>query len=152
MKNTYITSFTIILSSFIFLSGFSDNYQTKDYSYDVTIHRDTWGVPHIYGESDKDAAFGLAYAHCEDDYQTIEEVILALRGEFASVKGYKYAPIDYLVGLLKVWDNVNSKYDKEISDEVKLICDAYADGVNSCLLYTSPSPRDRTRSRMPSSA
>ena len=26
------------------------------------------------------------------------------------------------------------------------------DGVNSCLLYTSPSPRDRTRSRMPSSA
>ena len=25
-------------------------------------------------------------------------------------------------------------------------------GVNGCLLYTSPSPRDRTRSRMPSSA
>ena len=25
-------------------------------------------------------------------------------------------------------------------------------GVISCLLYTSPSPRDRTRSRMPSSA
>ena len=25
-------------------------------------------------------------------------------------------------------------------------------GINSCLLYTSPSPRDRTRSRMPSSA
>ena len=27
-----------------------------------------------------------------------------------------------------------------------------ANEVNSCLLYTSPSPRDRTRSRMPSSA
>ena len=25
-------------------------------------------------------------------------------------------------------------------------------GGNTCLLYTSPSPRDRTRSRMPSSA
>ena len=25
-------------------------------------------------------------------------------------------------------------------------------GINNCLLYTSPSPRDRTRSRMPSSA
>ena len=25
-------------------------------------------------------------------------------------------------------------------------------GVDACLLYTSPSPRDRTRSRMPSSA
>ena len=29
---------------------------------------------------------------------------------------------------------------------------ARADVVNPCLLYTSPGPRDRTRSRMPSSA
>ena len=28
----------------------------------------------------------------------------------------------------------------------------FEETVNSCLLYTSPSPRDRTRSRMPSSA
>ena len=28
----------------------------------------------------------------------------------------------------------------------------HIDEVRSCLLYTSPSPRDRTRSRMPSSA
>ena len=27
-----------------------------------------------------------------------------------------------------------------------------ADAIHPCLLYTSPSPRDRTRSRMPSSA
>eukprot|EP01090_Pellita_catalonica_P005667 TRINITY_DN158_c0_g1_i9.p1 TRINITY_DN158_c0_g1~~TRINITY_DN158_c0_g1_i9.p1 ORF type:complete len:110 (-),score=11.39 TRINITY_DN158_c0_g1_i9:8-337(-) len=29
---------------------------------------------------------------------------------------------------------------------------AYGPSANICLLYTSPSPRDRTRSRMPSSA
>ena len=29
---------------------------------------------------------------------------------------------------------------------------AMANGLGACLLYTSPSPRDRTRSRMPSSA
>ena len=29
---------------------------------------------------------------------------------------------------------------------------AHVEGVGACLLYTSPSPRDRTRSRMPSSA
>ena len=28
----------------------------------------------------------------------------------------------------------------------------FYDGITTCLLYTSPSPRDRTRSRMPSSA
>ena len=36
---------------------------------------------------------------------------------------------------------------EEVSSEVKAICAIYP-----CLLYTSPSPRDRTRSRMPSSA
>ena len=32
-----------------------------------------------------------------------------------------------------------------------IVCFAF-DSDNTCLLYTSPSPRDRTRSRMPSSA
>jgi len=34
-----------------------------------------------------------------------------------------------------------------LSDTIRIITDTY-----SCLLYTSPSPRDRTRTRMPSSA
>ena len=39
-------------------------------------------------------------------------------------------------------------------DEGRLVDDALGDDarVGVCLLYTSPSPRDRTRSRMPSSA
>ena len=32
------------------------------------------------------------------------------------------------------------------------VLNALVDGCKICLLYTSPSPRDRTRSRMPSSA
>ena len=40
---------------------------------------------------------------------------------------------------------IQSDKQSEISDVI------YAEG-NVCLLYTSPSPRDRTRSRMPSSA
>ena len=123
----------IILFSLIFLfllNGFTNRNIIKDYAYDVTIYRDTWGVPHIYGETDADAAFGLAYAHSEDDYQTIEEVILALRGESASINGYKYAPIDYLVGLLKIWDTIENKYEEQVSEEIKLLCKAYSDGIN----------------------
>ena len=33
-----------------------------------------------------------------------------------------------------------------------LAADDFSNDANTCLLYTSPSPRDRTRSRMPSSA
>ena len=37
-------------------------------------------------------------------------------------------------------------------DYVLTCSDGIFDKLNTCLLYTSPSPRDRTRSRMPSSA
>ena len=36
--------------------------------------------------------------------------------------------------------------------ELKITQQELAEKVGTCLLYTSPSPRDRTRSRMPSSA
>ena len=39
-----------------------------------------------------------------------------------------------------------------VSDFTWMIGGPQGSGVETCLLYTSPSPRDRTRSRMPSSA
>ena len=44
--------------------------------YRVDILRDAYGVPHIYGQRDIDAAFGLAYAHTEDDFETIQSLRL----------------------------------------------------------------------------
>ena len=51
------------------------------------------------------------------------------------------------------------KQDKERIDETKIRTPSFTPSLvdktekpSSCLLYTSPSPRDRTRSRMPSSA
>ena len=37
-------------------------------------------------------------------------------------------------------------------DNVLMVNDNNPELIEDCLLYTSPSPRDRTRSRMPSSA
>ena len=39
----------------------------------VTIIRDNWGIPHIYGKTDADAVFGLMYAECEDNFKGIEQ-------------------------------------------------------------------------------
>ena len=35
----------------------------------VTILRDKWGIPHVYGKTDADAVFGLMYAQAEDDFK-----------------------------------------------------------------------------------
>ena len=96
----------------------------------VRILRDTWGVPHIYGKTDADTAYGLAYAHCEDDFGTIQEALLSGRSLLGSVNGADAAPIDFMVHLLGVWDDVNAKYETDLSPKTRALCEAYAAGVN----------------------
>jgi len=98
-------------------------------NYNVKILRDTYGVPHIFGHTDADAAYGLAYAHSEDDFLTIQQVLLAARGDLATVYGLDSAPADYLVAFLRVWDVVDAEYGN-LSPETRAICEAYADGLN----------------------
>ena len=97
MKHNFISLF-FYLTLLIIFNSCSFNQKSLSsivYSYDVEIHRDIYGVPHIYGKTDEDAAFGLAYAHAEDDYETIQDILLITRGQSASVYGVKNAPFDY---------------------------------------------------------
>lgn len=98
--------------------------------YDVRILRDTWGVPHVFGETDADAAYGLAYAHAEDDFLTIQQSLLAARGLLATVYGRDAAPNDYMVHLLRIWDVIEAGYERDLSPETRAIMEAYADGLN----------------------
>ena len=99
-------------------------------AYDARIIRDGFGVPHIYGERDADVAFGLAYAHAQDDWKTIEEVILFSRGQLAATKGKGAAIPDFLVGALKVNESVRQQYETDLMPETRALVEAYAAGVN----------------------
>jgi penicillin amidase/acyl-homoserine-lactone acylase len=105
--------------------------------YDVQIRRDDWGVPHILGKTNADAAFGLAFAHAEDDFATIQEVTLATRGKLAAANGLKAAPTDYIVGLLGVWKAVDAGYESQLPPDVRAVLEGYADGIN---LYGAQHP------------
>ncbi len=107
--------------------------------YDVEIIRDEFGVPHIYGKSDADAAFGMGYAHAEDDFATIQERVIAVRGELANIKGADAAITDYLVSLFEVWETIDEKYESDVPQNIKDISKAYADGLN---LYASQHPEE----------
>ena len=75
----------------------------------------------------------------------------------------KFSPKHYQRGKIQVWDFIaDQNLDFFLGNVVKYVCRAgHKDQegelddllkAKACLLYTSPSPRDRTRSRMPSSA
>ena len=52
----------------------------------------------------------------------------------------------------KLYGKTNRLYVKRYEEETNLRAHLILDTSKSCLLYTSPSPRDRQKSRMPSSA
>jgi acyl-homoserine lactone acylase PvdQ len=60
----------------------------------VRVIRDSWGIAHIFAKTDAEVAFGLAYAHAQDDFTTIQKALLAARGQLSTIEG---------VGTLLLW-------------------------------------------------
>ena len=67
---------------------------------DITIIRDNWGIPHIYGKTDADAVFGSLYAQCEDDFSRVEMNYIEKLGRMAEVKGESELYDDLLIRLV----------------------------------------------------
>jgi acyl-homoserine-lactone acylase len=66
----------------------------------ITIIRDNWGIPHIYGKTDADAVFGLMYAQCEDDFKRIEMNFIEKLGRLAEIKGESALYDDLLIRMI----------------------------------------------------
>ena len=98
--------------------------------YDARIIRDRFGVPHIYGKRNADVAYGLAYAHAEDDWKNIEEVIRASRGTLSEIVGDSGAKSDDMILALGNTEIVNREYDTKTSPQSKAVAEGYAAGIN----------------------
>ena len=123
-----------------------EQYLSAAESYDVEVVRDEWGVPHILGKRDRDTAFGLGYAHAEDDFENIQLTLAVSRGQLARHKGPEAAATDYLVALMGVWNAVEKGYDSSVSPEARALAEAYAAGLN---LYAAEHPHERWRGLFP---
>jgi acyl-homoserine-lactone acylase len=98
--------------------------------YAARVIRDRFGVPHVYGKRDADVVFGLAYAHAEDDWTNIEQVVRSNRGRLAEINGEASATSDYLIRALGNIELVEANYDKGVSPKAKAIASGYAAGLN----------------------
>ena len=100
-----------------------------EHRYDTRIVRDEFGVPHIFGKTDADTAYGLAYAHSEDDFTNIEDVVAMTRGRYGALVGSEGAKIDYVGHLLGSRETVERDYGK-IPADVRAVLEGYAAGLN----------------------
>ncbi len=107
----------------------------------VTVIRDNWGVPHIYGHTDADAVFGLLYAQCEDDFDRVETNYLDAIGRLAEVEGEAALYHDLRARLFMDTTQAVAIYQKSSPDLKKLLV-AFADGSNY-YLATHPTVRPR---------
>lgn len=95
----------------------------------TTIIRDAFGVPHIYGETDADAVFGLLYAQCEDDFQRVEDNYIWAIGRLAEVEGPTAIYSDLRARLFMTIPEAKARYENAPL-EVKTLCVAFADAIN----------------------
>lgn len=105
----------------------------------ITITRDEWGVPHIYGNTDAEAAYGLAWAHAEDDFRHIQENLLSGQGRLAEVLGKEGALFDFALGFFKIRETVIKKFDTDLSEDFKRYLDGYVQGINA---YAAAHPEE----------
>ena len=75
----------------------------------INIARDSFGVPHIFAPTDPEVAYGIAWAHAEDDFTTIQTLLLTGKGQLATYLGKKGAPVDFVVGLLNTKATVQAQ-------------------------------------------
>ena len=95
----------------------------------ITIVRDDWGIPHIYGRTDADAVFGLMYAQAEDDFNRVETNYLDALGRLAEAEGESQVWHDLRARLFMDSDSLRALY-RSSPPWLKRLADAFADGLN----------------------
>ncbi|HEV8304561.1 MAG TPA: penicillin acylase family protein [Gemmatimonadales bacterium] len=111
----------------------------------VTIIRDDWGIPHIYGKTDADAVFGLIYAQAEDDFNRVETNYLNAMGRLAEAEGESAIYQDLRMKLFIDPDSIKAQYAAS-PEWLKRLMNAWADGLNF-FLYKHPDVKPRVLTR-----
>ena len=125
----------VVLLAFVALATWEpfwaerDDVRPSTASYSAEIVRDEFGVPHIYGERDADVAYGVAVAHSEDDFSTLQDVVAMSRGRYGAIAGEPGAAFDYAYHLLDARGTAEQRYP-ELPQDTRALFEAYAAGLN----------------------
>lgn len=99
----------------------------------VTIHRDEYGVPHVFGETDESTIFGFGYAQAEDFFWQIEDSYLLGLGRYSEAHGPRGLNSDLLNHAFEI--ATRSKRDFAAFDgQTRRLLTAFVAGINHYLV------------------
>lgn len=93
------------------------------------IFRDAFGVPHIYGQTDMDTAFGFGYAQAQDHLLDMVLNFRQARGRLAEVQGKDHINSDYRALLWRIHSVAGNRYG-ELPESTRKYIEAFVDGIN----------------------
>jgi acyl-homoserine-lactone acylase len=125
---------TLVLVSLLATTGHAADARIEQLARSVTIYRDSYGVPHVYGPTDTSCVFGYAYAQAEDNFWQVEENYIEAIGHAAEVNGEGSLQADLLNRTLEITKLSVAEY-KSASPHTRELCDAFADGLNYYLAH-----------------
>ena len=97
---------------------------------EATLYRDTWGVPHVYADTEAAGYYALGYAQAEDRLVDIYLAIREATGRMAEVKGKGALENDYLMRLFHN-DTLHEKYLETAPKHVQDAIRGFAAGIRA---------------------
>ncbi len=117
----------------------------QDLRNQVTIYRDTYGIPHVFGETDAATMFGFAYAQAEDHFWRLEDNYIRALGRQAEVEGEDELVGDKRTRSLEIPRLAREEY-RRLPNTMKALLDGFAAGLNAYLAdHPDVKPRLLTR-------
>src|SRR5205823_4561064 len=98
----------------------------------VTIYRDTYGIPHVFGETDASTMFGFAYAQAEDNFWRIEDNYIRSLGRLAEVQGERELVSDRRNRTLEIPRLARAEYSR-MPHRLRALLDGFVAGLNAYL-------------------
>jgi len=97
---------------------------------DVKIIRDSWGVPHIFAQSEKDLFFACGYVHAQERMWQMDLTRRAGLGKLSEIFGRKTLERDKFIRTLDLKEAAQRDFEK-LSSKMKNLILSYSAGVNS---------------------
>ncbi len=127
---TTLKSPIILFLSLCFFAANSQQIFPQINPQNISIVRDSFGVPHIFAKTDAEVAYGLAYSNAEDAFAYMQETLIMGKEMSGRLHGKEGAKKDFIFNLLGIKNLVNEKYDSLPKDFLKYL-DGYCQGINS---------------------